>query len=807
MERFWQDLRFGLRLLLKKPGFTVIAVLSLALGIGANSAIFSLVDVVLLKQLPFREPDRLVVVWEEAARIGFPRNTPAPGNYADWKAQNQVFEDMAAVTWRSFNLTGDGEPERIPGQAVTANFFQLLGVAPQHGRSFLQEEDQPGGNKVVLVSHGLWQTRFGGDPGTVGTNILLDGQKHTVVGIMPPGFQFLGREIGLWVPVAFSKEALADRGSHYLTVLARMKPDATLAQAQADVAVISRRISRNFPREAFKLGSVLISLREQLAGEVRPALLVLLVAVGFVLLIACANIANLLLSRGAVRYKEIAVRSALGAGRWHIVRQLLTESVLLAVVGGLAGLLFARASFSFLTQLVPDGISLTAQLRMDVKVFGFTLLLSLLTGILFGMAPALQAAKVDLNEALKLGGGRTGSGLGHRRLRNVLVVAEVSLALVLLTGSALLIKTFLHLRSMNIGLRPDNVLTVRTMLARNKYVELPKRAAFYEQVLERVRSLPGVVGSGYTTAVPLTWKGGTNGFWIEGREQLPGQDANHRQVSSGYMETMGMTLQRGRFFNQHDSSTSQPVVIINATMARQYWQGESALGKHLRIGGNESQNPWHTIVGVVEDVKQMGLEAPGKAEMYFPYSQMADSFWAAPRDLTIRTSGDPMQIAAAVRQAIWSVDRDQPVSNIRTMKDILGEEVIQRRIGMTLLGTFAALALLLASIGIYGVLSWVVAQRTQEIGIHMALGAQRQHVFRMVVGDGMRLAVTGVVIGLAASYGLTRLMSSLLFGVSASDPMTFASVPMILLIVALAACSAPARRAIRTDPMVALRYE
>jgi len=807
METFWQDLRFGLRLLLKRPGFTLVAVSSLALGIGANTAIFSLVDAVLLKPLPFHEPDQLVVVWEDASRIGFPRNTPAPANYADWKAQNQVFEDMAAIAPRSFNLTRDGEPERIQGQAVTANFFRLLGVVPYRGRTFLHEEDQPGGNKVALVSHGLWQRRFGGDPRLVGADILLDGQKNTVVGILPPGFQFLGRETGLWVPIAFSKEALANRGGHYLTVLARMKPGVTLPQAHADVAAISQRISRDFPTEAFGLGSVVIPLREQLAGEVRPALLVLLGAVGFVLLIACANIANLLLSRGAVRHKEMAVRSALGAGRGHIVRQLLTENVLLSIAGGLGGLLFAWGSFSFLSQLVPDGLELNAQVRLDANVFGFTLLLSLLTGILFGLAPALQAAKVDLNEALKQGGGRTGAGMGHRRLRNALVVAEVSLALVLLTGSGLLIKTFLHLRSMDIGLRPDNVLTVRTTLPRSKYAELPKRAAFYEQVLERVRSLPGVAAAGYTTAVPLTWKGGTNGFSIEGRQQLPGQDANHRQVSPGYMETLGMTLRLGRFFNEQDRPQAQPVAIINETMAQQYWQGESAVGRRFRLGGEDSQNPWLIIVGVVADVKQMGLEAPGKPEMYFPYSQMADAFWAAPRDLTIRTLAHPLRIAAAVRQAVWSVDRDQPVSNIRTMEEILGEEMVQRRIGMTLLGSFAALALLLASLGIYGVLSWVVVQRTQEIGIRMALGAQRLHVLKMVVGDGMRLAVTGVAIGLMASFGLTRLMSSLLFGVSATDPLTFAIVPTVLIIVALAACSVPARRAIKTDPLVALRYE
>src|SRR5581483_11728160 len=700
MENLWHDLRFGLRTLLRKPGFACVAVLSLALGIGANTAIFSLVDAVLLRPLPFREPERLVMVWEDATRIGFPHNTPAPANYADWKAQNQVFEEMAALRWGSFNLTGDGEPEKIDSQGVTANFFSLLGVEPKQGRTFLPEEDQPGSSKVTVLGYGLWQRRFGGDPAVVGKDVLLDGQKYTVVGVMPAGFQFLSKEVGLWVPAAFSKEELTNRGSHYLTVVARMKPGVTLAQAKSDIAGIMQRINRDFPTHGFELGSVVIPLRDELAGNVRPALIVLLVAVGFVLLIACANIANLLLARSAARYREVAVRAALGAGRWRIARQLLTESVLLAVAGGAAGLVFAWWSFSFLRQLIPETMALSAGVKIDARIFGFTLALSVLTGIIFGLAPALQAAKVDLNEALKQGGGRTGSGSGHRRLRGALVVVEVALALVLLVGAGLLIKTFSRLRSMDIGIRPENVLTVRTTLPRGKYGELAKRAAFYQQVLERVRTLPGVTSAGYTTAVPLTWKGGTNGFIVEGKERLPGQDANHRQASPGYMETMGMTLREGRHFNEQDGPGAQPVAIINETMARQYWPGESAVGRRFKLGDNA---PWLTVVGVVRDVKQMGLEAPSKAEMYFPCSQM-DQFWAAPRDLVVRTGGDPMSLASAVRQAIWSVDRDQPVSNIRTMDDILGEEVVQRRIGMTLLAAFAALALLLASLGIYGVL-------------------------------------------------------------------------------------------------------
>ena len=806
METLWQDLRFGVRLLLSKPGFALIAIVSLALGIGANTAIFSLVDAVLLRPLPFREPERLVIVWEDASSIGFPRNTPAPANYADWKSQNRVFEDMAALSWQSFNLTEDGEPERVEAQAVTANFFSLLGIKPELGRTFSPEEDQPGRNRVVLVSHGLWQRRFGGDPAFVGREILLNGEKRTVLGVMPPGFQFLAKDTGLWVPIALSPGQLANRDGHYLTVVARLKPGVTTAQAGADIAGISERLRRDYPQSNFGLGSLVISLREQLAGDVRLALIVLLVAVGFVLLIACANIANLLLSRGAARHREIAVRSALGAGRGRIVRQLLTESVVLAAAGGIAGLIFASWSFSFLKQIIPDSMSLNATVGIDARVFGFTLLLSLLTGIIFGLAPALQAAKVDLNEALKLSGGRSGTGTGHRRMRGALIVTEVALALVLLVGAGLLIQTFVRLRALDIGLNPENVLTLRTTLPLGKYGELAKRTAFYQQVLERVRSVPGVVSAGYTTAVPLTWKGGTNSFTVEGHEPGPGQDANFRQVSPGYMETIGIKLREGRYLTDRDDSQAQPVAIINATMARQFWQGENALGRRFKNDGDESQR-WFTVVGIVGDVKEMGLEAPAKPEMFFPYQQMGGTLWNIPRDLIVRTTGDPLSITPALRQAIWSVDSSQPISNIRTMDEILAEEVAQRRVGMTMLVAFATLALLLASLGIYGVISYSVTQRTQEIGIRMALGASRGDVLRLVMTDGLRLAETGVAIGLGAAFAMTRLMAGLLYGVSASDPRTLALVTVLLTAVALLACYVPARRATKVDPMIALRYE
>lgn len=809
MQTFWQDLRYGVRMLLKNPGFALIAMLSLGLGIGANTAIFSLVDAVLLRPLPFHNPERLVIVWEDATRIGFPRNTPAPANYADWKAQNKVFEDMAALNWSSYALTDEGEPEKVEAQSVTANFFSLLGVQPLLGRAFTPEEDTPGRNRVAIISYGLWQRRFGGDQAIIGKEILLDGQKHTVLGVMPSSFQFLSKETSLWVPIAFTPEQLANRGGHYLTVVARMKPGVTVAQAHADIAAVTRRINQDNPTSwhGFELGSVVISLREQLAGEVRPALIVLLVAVSFVLLIACANIANLLLSRGAARYREIAVRAALGAARGRIIRQLLTESLLLAVAGGVAGLLFAWLSFSFLKQIIPDGMEMNAGVRIDARIFGFTLLLSVLTGIIFGLAPALQAAKVDLNEALKQSGGRTGTGTGHRRLRSVLVIAEVALALVLLVGAGLLIQTFLKLRGLDIGLNPENVMTLRTQLPRSKYSELPKRAAFYEQVLERVRTLPGVTGAGYTTAVPLTWKGGTNGFMVEGHEDRPGQDSQSRQVSTGYMEAMGLKLRQGRFFDDHDNAQSQMVAIINETMARQFWPGENALGKRFRPYSDDFQNRWVTVVGIVSDVKEMGLEAPAKAAMFFPYQQLQRMLWNMPRDLIVRTAGDPTSVVAAVRQAIWSVDPAQPISNVRTMDEILSEEVAQRRIGMTLLAAFAALALLLASLGIYGVLAYAVTQRTQEIGIRMALGADRLSVLRLVMGDGARLAGTGIAVGLGLSFALTRLMSGLLFGVSASDPRTLAGVTLLLIVVALLACYLPARRATKVDPMIALRSE
>ncbi|MCM3902798.1 MAG: ABC transporter permease, partial [Pyrinomonadaceae bacterium] len=684
---------------------------------------------------------------------------------------------------------------------------------PVLGRTILPEEDQPQANKVVMLSYRLWQRRYGGEQSVLGRELLLNGEKYTVVGVMPAGFQFMESYIGLWVPIAFTSETLAQRGGHYLTVFARMKPGVTLAQANADIQTIQQRIAHDHPDEAGRLGAYVMPLRDQLAGDVRRPLLVLLVAVGFVLMIACANIANLLLSRAASRSREMAVRAALGASRVRIVRQLLVESLLLATAGAITGLLLASWSFAFLQRLIPDGLVLSTKLNLDLQVLGFTLLLTLLTAVVFGLVPAFQTSKIDLNEALKQGGGRTGLNAGGNRLRSAMVVSEVALALVLLIGAGLLIQTFLKLRDQYSGLQPQNILTLRTVLPRSKYPEQPQRAAFYKQVLERVRSLPGVVSAGYATSIPLEWKGGTSGFFPEGRtvERARAEglsyDANHRQVSADYLKTMGIPLLRGRSISDGDDERSMPVTIINETMARQYWPGEDAIGKRFKLGDPQDDIPWITIVGVAGDVRQMGIDEPVKAEMYLPYWQIKDFEWYSPRDLVIRTTVDPLSIATAVRSEIHQVDPAQPISNIRTMEEVLGEETGSRRLGMTLLTIFAALALLLATLGIYGVLAYFVVQHTQEIGVRVALGAQRHDILALVLRKGMTLTLLGVAIGLGVAFALTRLMASLLYGVGTTDPLTFASIALLLTAVALVACYLPARRAAKVDPMVALTYE
>jgi putative ABC transport system permease protein len=810
MGNLIQDVKYGARVLLKSPGFALVAVLTLALGIGANTAIFSVVSAVMLRPLAYPEAERLVKVWEDESAAGLAgQSTVAPGNYADWKSQNQSFVGMSASEFRAYNLTGDGEPERVIANGVEANYFSLIGVRPAAGRDFLKEEDAPGGPKSVVLSHALWQSRYGGDPSVLNRGIQLNGESYTVVGVMPAGFDFGGAK--LWVPLALPAEQLTDRSGHNLEVVGRLKPNVTAEQADADLRAITARIAAAYPNDAQGLSADVVPLRDELIGDARRPLALLLGAVGLVLLIACANTAGMLLARAAARRREIAVRCALGAGRLRIVRQLLTESMLLGVAGGLLGLLLALWSFAFLRQLVPAGMRDATELHLDPSVLLFALSVSLLAGLGFGLAPALQASRTDLNEALKSSSARSGFG-GQRRMRDAFVVSQVALSLVLLVGAGLLVKTLSRLRGQYDDLRPASVLTVRTQLSGGKYAEQARRTEFYERVLARVRSLPGVEAAGYATAVPLAWKGGMNGLIVEGKQPNPALawNAMHRQATPDYFRAIGMTVKEGRAFADSDNETGLPVAVINEAMARLYWPGESVVGKRVKVAGpsgDASTHPWRTIVGVVADVRQMGADAPVKAEMYIPQRQAASHPFHAPRDLVVRASVDPLGLVPAVRDAIREADPAQPVSLVRTMDEVLGRETAQRRLGATLVLSFAALALLLSALGIYGVLAYFVTQHVPEIGVRLALGARPADILGLVLKRGMTLAVIGLALGLAASYALTRLMTGLLFGVSATDPLTYAGVAAVIAAVALLACLVPARRAMKVDPMEALRYE
>jgi putative ABC transport system permease protein len=626
---------------------------------------------------------------------------------------------------------------------------------------------------------------------------------------MPRDFQFLESDVRLWVPLAMDQEEMANRGGHYLTVVARLKSNVSLSEAKADMSTLMTHIAKDHPQETFdgKLGAVVVPLREQLVGDSRGPLLVLLVAVAFVLLIACANVAGLLLARAVGRRREIALRVALGASRLRVIRQLLTESLLLAIVGGGIGAVLAAWSFSFLEKLIPPTLALSIDLRLDLRILLFAFLISAVTGVVFGLVPAVQTAKVDLNEALKQSSART---TASGKMRSGMIVFEVAISIVLLVGTGLLIQTLYRLFNQYSVLQPENVLTLRTVLPRAKYGEPAKRTQFYEQVLERIGHLPGVVSAGYTTSVPLAWKGGTSGFYPEGVTQpITGMsyDANHREVSTDYLKTMHIHLLQGRYFTAQDSERSSPVVIVNETMARQYWPGQNVLGRRLKLGDPNEDIPWHEVIGIVADVRQMGLDVPVKAEMYLPYQQVTTHPWFMPRDLAIRTSGDPASLVGAVRQVIRETDPDQPISNVATMSELLGEEAAQRRLGMLMLVAFSVLALLLAAIGIYGVLAYFVTQHTSEIGVRMALGATQWKIMLLILRRGMSLTLIGTAIGLVTAFAVTRLMSSLLFEVRAVDPVTFVLAPVVLGLTALCASFIPARRAMKVEPLVALRYE
>jgi predicted permease len=804
---FFQDLRYAGRMQLKNPGFTLVAVIALALGIGANTAIFSVVNSVLLRPLPYKDPERLVMVWEDASKAGYPRDTPAAANFVDWRDQNTVFEGMAAIADESFNLIGTGDPERLEGRLVSANLFPLLGVDPQIGRTFTSAEDQPGSNRVVVLSYGLWQRRFGGDNSIVGKPLNLNGETYTVVGVMPARFEFPTSDDALWAPIAFTAEDAANRNRHYLQVLARMKPGTSLEQAQAEMHTIGTRLSQQYPDSNTDLGVAVTSLHEHLVGDIRPALLILLGAVGLVLLIACANVANLLLARAAVRQKEIAVRVALGARRWRLIRQFLTESILLSTIGGVVGLAIAHGGLVLLRAFIPENISQARDISIDLKVLGFTLLVSTITGLIFGLAPALQAARFNQTETLKEGGRDSATGSGGKRIRGLLVMAEVAVSLVLLIGAGLLINSFLRLRNVDPGFRSDNLLTMKFVLPQPKYEAFERRSAFYTDLIRRVENLPGVKSAAVTTNLPLYRQGNSIGISIEGQPPPPPGKENivvTRIISPKYFETMSIPLLSGRAFTDQDMPTTPRVVVISETMARRYWPNEDPIGKRIGTGRIQRPEDWTQVVGVVKDVRQFELTADSKPQMYLPYRQRG--FFPS-EDLVVKTDVDPASMASTVRSAVWEIDKDQPVSNIRTMEEILVGSIARQRFSMLLLAIFAAVALILAAVGIYGVMSYSVAQRTHEIGIRMALGAQTGAVLKLAVSYGLKLVVAGIVIGLIAAFALTRVMSTLLFGVTATDPTTFALISLLLIGVAAIASYIPARRATKVDPIIALRYE
>ena len=806
MNLLAQDLRYSLRLLLKRPGFTFVAVITLALGIGANTAIFSVVNAVLIRPLPYRQPERLVKVW--------PQHAPTSVSKAEMveiREHSQSFDDLAAYSGWSFTLTGGDEPAKLSGARTTASFFALLGVDAELGRTFLADEDQPGHDHVVLLSHGLWQSRFGSDPNIIGQSVTIDGDRHAVVGVLRPGFKFPDNQfpkfnLELIVPAPLDPNDQNDFVAHYLNLVGRLQAGVTVEQAQSEVAAIIHNARAKFARapDDYGLRAGVTPLQEEMVGDTRSTLLILLGAVGFVLLIACANVANLHLARTTARRREIAIRAALGARRGRIVRQLLTESVLLAIVGGAAGVLLALWGIDLLVALLPGEVPRLNTIGIDGRVLGFSLGLSLLTGVLFGLAPALQASKPDLQAALKEGGKAATAGAG-RRLRGLLVVAEVALALMLVIGAGLLIKSFWRRQQVDPGFKAQNVLSLQVAPPASAYEKAERKRVFYRQVIERVAALPGVQAVGGIHLLPM---GGSNWNPDVRVEDHPLDDGTEppavdwRLVTPGYFEALRIPLVRGRLFTEADREKAAPVAIVNATLAQRYWPNEDPVGKRIRSGFEGKE--WVPIVGVVGDVKEQGLDTPTHLEMYRPYSQAP---FPSAMTLMVRTDAEPSALASAIRNEVWAVDKDVPLADIQPLARVVSQSLAGPRSTTLLLAVFAGVALLLGAIGIYGVVAYGVAQRTQEIGIRMALGASSGDVLRLVVGQGMRLTVAGLALGTGGALATTRWLASLLFGTSATDALTFASVALLLALVALAACYVPARRAAKVDPMVALRYE
>jgi putative ABC transport system permease protein len=803
-----QDLRYGVRMLWKSPGFTIVAVLTLALGIGANTAIFSVVNGVLLRPLPFRDPSRLVLIAEKSS---FPIISTSYENYLDWRDQSHSFESMEATRGGSITLTGAGEPERLNVRMATAGLFSMLGINAQIGRTFLPEEDRAGGTPVALLSYGLWQRRFGGSADIIGKTVNLDLQPYTVVGILPSGFQIL-QPADVFLPFTpWAKTLPVDRNWHPgIIPLARLKQGVSKEQARGEMVGITKRLEQQYPDYNTGTSADVVGLQDEIVQNSRPALLLLLGAVSFVLLIACANVANLLLARAASRGREVAIRTAMGASRGRVIRQLLTESVLLSLAGGLLGVIVALAAVGLLPKIAGDSIPQGAPIGLDPWVLAFTAVVSLFTGLLFGIVPALRTANLDLRGTLNEGSRGSTAGPGQHVLRGALVAMEIALAMLLLVGSGLLLRSFSRLQEVPPGFQPDHLLVADIPLSPTAYAKPQDRYQFFDRLVERAKSLPGVRSAAAASFLPVSGGGSIIHFNITGHPPKSPHEfvaAGYRTITPNYLETLGVPLLQGRFFTRGDNEKSPAVVIINATMAHTFFPNENPLGKRLQLGAlPEQEVPTMEIVGVVGDV-HFGLGTDPQAEMYLPYRQADLLLPVFQLSVVMRTAGDPSLETSALRSALAEIDPNQPLVKVRTMEENMATTVAQPRFRTWLIGILAMLALVLAAVGVYGVMSYTVTQRTSEIGVRVALGAQPKDVFRIIVGEGLRLALFGVGVGLVAALVLTRLLQSFLFGISAYDPLTFIAVSLLLTLVAVAASYFPARRATRVDPMIALRYE
>jgi predicted permease len=817
METLWHDLSYGIRTLLKQPAFTAVAILSLAIGIGANSAIFSVINALLLRPLPYQDADRLVILWNRSPGLNVEQDWFSPGQYIDVKTQNKVFETTAVTIGASFNLTGQGGPEHVDGARVSSSFFPLFGVRALLGRVLLPEEDQPGKPAVVILSHGFWQRRFGSDPGVIGKSLNLSGNNLAIVGVLPPGFS-LDHQVmpavnaieraDLFLPLPMPESARTNRGNEDFNIFGKLKPGVSIAQAQADMDVIAGRMKQEFPDSYPAHGGLtisVVSLIEQVVGDIGHALPVLFGAVGFVLLIACANVANLLLARAAVRQKELAIRTAVGATRTRIVRQLLTESVVLAFGGGLLGIFIAWLGVNSLRVFGPENIPRLHEVGVDGRVIAFTCLIALLTGVLFGLAPALRASRVELNETLKEGGrGAGAASRGHQRLRKLLVVAEVALSLVLLVGAGLLIRSYQRILSSHPGFDAHNVLALRLSLPAAKYAKPENISDFFRRASEQIKTVPGVeaVTTSYSlpmSTVAFAWEPIT----IEGYVPKAASDiiiSNVRIVSPSYFHTMNIPLVKGRYFDERDKRGEPETVIVDEALAARFWPNQDPIGRRMQRG---KDGPWRTVVGVISDAKQFSSEKEPPISVYYSAEQVIPR----QRYLVVRTTPDPAQLTTPIIKAIQTVDPEMPVYDVSSMEQRLYGFLARRRLTMFLLGVFAAIATVLAAVGIYGVMAYAVSQRTQEIGIRVALGARPRDVLSLVIKQGMSLTLLGTGIGLLVAFALTRLLAKLLFGVSATDPLTFVGVAALLLGVALLACWVPARRATMINPLDALRCE